>query len=121
MYNIYISNGGWFMEKKKYSDEFKLQVVKEYLNSSLGCRTIANKYNLPSKNYIHNWEKQLTRKGLLSSEECTNPKNKTYSLSKSEKKTAYERQLEKENFRLKAELAYYQELKRLIDEDNKKK
>ena len=30
-------------------------------------------------------------------------------------------QLEKENYRLKAELAFYTELKRLIDEDNKKK
>ena len=31
------------MEKKykKYSDEFKLQVVKEYLKGSLGCRQLA--------------------------------------------------------------------------------
>ena len=109
------------MENKRYPDEFKLQVVKEYLNSSLGCRTIAKKYNLPSKNYIHNWELQLIKKGLLSSEECSKSKNKTYSLNQSEKKTAYEKQLEKENLRLKAELAFYKELKQLIDEDNKKK
>ena len=85
------------MENKRYSDEFKLQVIKEYLNSSLGCRTIAQKYNLPSKNYIHNWERQLIKKGLLSSKDCSNSKSKTYSLSNSEKKTAYEKQLEKEN------------------------
>lgn len=109
------------MEKKKYSDEFKLQVIKEYLTSSLGCRSIAKKYNLPSKNYIHYWECQLIKKGLLSNEECSKAKNKIYSLNKPESKTAYEKQLEKENFRLKAELAFYKELKKLVDEDNKKK
>lgn len=108
------------MEKRRYSDEFKLQVIKEYLNSSLGCRTIAKKYNLPSKNYIFDWEHQLIKKGLLPPKEYSKSKKKTYSLSKSEKKTAYEKELEKENLRLKAELAYYQELKQLIDEDKKK-
>lgn len=39
---------------KQYSDEFKLQVVKEYLEGNLGCRRLAQKYNLPSKNYILN-------------------------------------------------------------------
>ena len=43
-----------FMLNKKYSDEFKLQVIKEYLETSIGCRPLAKKYNLPSKNYIHN-------------------------------------------------------------------
>lgn len=109
------------MKNKEYSDEFKMQVVKEYLNSSLGCRTIAKKYNLPSKNYIHNWEKQLIKKGLLSSEECNNSKNKTYSLKASEKKTPYEKYLEKENLKLRAELAYYKELKKLVNDNNKKK
>ena len=49
---------------KQYSDEFKLQVVKEYLEGSLGCRRLAQKYNLPSKNYILNWKNQLIKKGL---------------------------------------------------------
>ena len=75
------------MNKKNYSDEFKLQVIKDYLNSSLGCRAIAKKYNLPSKNYVDKWKKQL----------------------------------EKENYRLKAELAFYKEYRRLLDEDSKKK
>ena len=110
------------MKTKRYSDEFKLQVVKEYLNSSLGCRTIAKKYNLPSKNYIFNWEKELIKKGLLSNEEVFKSQNKTYSLNgNNESKTAYEKQLEKENLKLRAELAYFKELKRLIDEDSKKK
>lgn len=50
---------------KQYSDEFKLQVVKEYLEGNLGCRRLAQKYNLPSKNYILNWKDQLIKKGLL--------------------------------------------------------
>lgn len=109
------------MVNTRYSDEFKLQVIKEYLNSSIGCRPLAKKYNLPSKNYIHNWEKQLIKKGLLTNEELKIAKNKTYSLNAPEKKTPYEKQLEKENFRLKAELAYLRELKKLVDADSKKK
>ncbi|NLI74790.1 MAG: transposase [Euryarchaeota archaeon] len=51
--------------KKKYTDEFKLQVVKDYYNSPLGVRAIASKYELPSKNYVNRWETALKRKGLL--------------------------------------------------------
>lgn len=40
--------------KRKYTDEFKLKVVKDYYSSTLGVRSIALKYNLPSKNYINN-------------------------------------------------------------------
>ena len=47
---------------RKYSDEFKLAVIEDYYNSPLGVRSIANKYDLPSKNYIGNWEKQLKKK-----------------------------------------------------------
>ncbi len=119
MYNIL--NGGVLMINKRYSDEFKLQVIKEYLNTSIGCRTLAKKYNLPSKNYIDCWKKQLLKKGLLSAEQCNQSQIKTYSLKSTEKKTAYEKQLEKENLRLKTELAFYKELQNLIDEDNKKK
>jgi len=45
--------------KRKYTDEFKLKVVKDYYTSTLGVRAIALKYNLPSKNYINNWEQYL--------------------------------------------------------------
>lgn len=106
------------MEKKykKYSDEFKLQVVKEYLKGSLGCRQLARKYNLPSKNYILNWKEQLIKKGLLEDK----PKKilKTLSTKNNRAKTAYEKQLERENLELRAELAFYQEMKKLIEEDN---
>lgn len=109
------------MINKKYSDEFKLQVIKEYLNTSIGCRTLAKKYNLPTKNYIGDWKNQLLKKGLLTPEECNKPQIETYSLNKSENKTEYEKQLEKENLKLKAELALYKELKNLVDDNSKKK
>lgn len=109
------------MINKRYSDEFKLQVIREYLNTSIGCRTLAKKYSLPSKNYIDSWKRQLLKKGLLSAEECNKSQIKTYSLNNSEKKTPYEKQLEKENLKLRAELAFYKELRNLINEDNKKK
>ena len=109
------------MINKRYSDEFKLEVVKEYLNGTIGCRMLAKKYNLPSKNYIHNWEKQLIKKGLLKKEELNNLKPRNYSVKKEIKKTEYEKALEKENFELKAKLAYYQELEKLVNINNKKK
>ena len=102
---------------KQYSDEFKLQVVKEYLEGNLGCRRLAQKYNLPSKNYILNWKDQLIKKGLL---EDTHKKI-LKTLSNKNTKTAYEKQLERENLELKAQLAFYQEMKKLIEEDKNKK
>ena len=102
---------------KQYSDEFKLQVVKEYLEGNLGCRRLAQKYNLPSKNYILNWKDQLIKKGLL---EDTHKKI-LKTLSNKSTKTAYEKQLERENLELKAQLAFYQEMKKLIEEDKNKK
>lgn len=48
-----------------YSDEFKLEVVKAYLESPHGIRVVARSYGLPSKNYIPEWMEQLKKKGLL--------------------------------------------------------
>lgn len=56
------------MVHKNYTDEFKLQVVKDYLKSSLGIRSIAKKYGLPSKNYITRWRDDFIKKGLISSD-----------------------------------------------------
>lgn len=110
------------MGNKHYSDEFKLEVVNDYLNSSLGCRAIAKKYNLPSKNYIAEWKKQLIDKKLISEKDISKLKDKNpFYQNPNKTKTAYEKQLEKDNLRLRAELAYFKELKRLVDEDSKKK
>lgn len=39
----------------KYSFEFKLQIVKEYLESYLGYQLLAKKYNIPSETPIKIW------------------------------------------------------------------
>ena len=99
--------------KRKYSDEFKLSVVKDYYNSTLGVRAIASKYNLPSKNYVNNWEEQLKKKGLLPPD-STKP-NKSVARSKEsimrkDTRTSREKQYEEEIEILKAKIAYYEGL-----------
>lgn len=101
---------------RKYTDEFKLAVVKDYYQSTLGVRAIANKYNLPSKNYINRWEQQLKKKGLLPSD-ATKP-NKTAGRSKesvirADTRTPREKQYEKEIRHLKAKVAYLESLESL--------
>ncbi|MFZ4453749.1 helix-turn-helix domain-containing protein [Salibacterium aidingense] len=38
-----------------YSGDFKLKVVKEYLEGSMGCGLLANKYGVPNKERIQRW------------------------------------------------------------------
>jgi len=109
---------------KKYSDEYKLMVVKDYYNSALGVRAIALRYNLPSKNYINRWEEELKKKGLLE-KEATKP-NKTNartkeSILRKDNKTVREKQYEKEIERLKAKIAYLESLESLKPFDKKNK
>lgn len=39
----------------KYSDEFKLQIVKEYVKGPLGFQLLAKKHSIPSKSVIERW------------------------------------------------------------------
>jgi len=99
--------------QRKYSDEFKLHVINDYYNSLLGVRAIAAKYNLPSKNYISEWEKQLKKKGLLPPD-ATKP-NKSVGRTKEsiiykDTRTPREKQYEEEIQILKARIAYYESL-----------
>ena len=113
--------------KKKYCDEFKLEVIKDYYSSTLGVRAIASKYGLPSKNYISQWEEQLKKRGLLP-KDATKP-NKSVARSKEsivreDTKTPRERQYEAENEILRAKVAYYENLewmKPFIAKKNSKK
>ncbi|MED5103503.1 transposase [Niallia circulans] len=41
----------------KYSEEFKIKIVTEYLNGNLGYKTIARKYNIPNLKPLKNWLK----------------------------------------------------------------
>lgn len=102
--------------KEKYSDEFKLKVVQDYYNSPLGVRLIALKYNLPSKNYINNWEKYLIKKGLLP-EGSTKP-NKTVGRApevvvRHDDRTNREKQYEEQIRELKARVKYLESLETL--------
>lgn len=108
----------------KYADEFKLLVVKDYYSSTLGVRSIALKYNLPSKNYINNWEKELIAKGLLS-EGSTKP-NKAVgrskeSVTREDARTEREIHYENEITRLKARVDYLESLEHLQPFVSKKK
>jgi transposase len=52
----------------KYSKEFKLMVVKDYLEGSLGYRSLAHKHGIKSKSQIERWVKifeKFGEKGLL--------------------------------------------------------
>lgn len=98
---------------KRYSDEFKLSVIKDYYNSTLGVRAIALKYNLPSKNYINNWEEELKKKGLLPLD-ATKPSKSVgrskESILRQDTRTPREKQYEEEIQILKAKLAYFEGL-----------
>lgn len=52
----------------KYSDEFKLQVVNEYLLGPLGFQSLAKKYAIPAQSVIERWVsayKAFGEEGLL--------------------------------------------------------
>ena len=106
----------------KYSEEFKLSVVKEYYEGNLGVRLLAKKYNLPSKNYITNWINHFKENGLIpknasvSRTSCTSTKLTLESKSK----TPYEKELEKKLAMLETELAFYKKCDELIKKDKKK-
>lgn len=101
---------------KIYSDEFKLSVVLDYYSSSLGVRAIAMKYNLPSKNYINNWEQQLIDKGLLPPNSTKQEKSvarSKESIVRNDTRTPLERHYEDEIEILKARIEYLEGLESL--------
>lgn len=102
--------------QKKYPDEFKLLVLEDYYTSPLGVRSIALKYNLPSKNYINKWEKELINKGLLP-EGTTKPikavGRSKEALTRKDTRTQREVYYENEINRLKAHIDYLESLESL--------
>lgn len=52
----------------KYSFEFKMEVVKAYLNGEGGYRYLAKKFNIPAKKAVEDWVanyKEFGEEGLL--------------------------------------------------------
>ena len=107
---------------KKYSEEFKLAVVKEYLEGNIGIRTLAKKYSLPSKNYITNWIKYFKDNGTISKDISVSHtvKSSIKSINKERVKTPYEKELEKKVERMEAELAFYKKCNEIIKRNKKK-
>ena len=110
--------------KTKYPDDYKLLVVKDYYSSPLGVRAIALKYNLPSKNYINNWENQLIAKGLLPKGSTKpvksvgrSPESVVYKDSRTKLETYYENEI----IKLKARVDYLESLEHLKPFIGKKK
>ena len=101
---------------RKYTDEFKLHVVKEYYSSPLGVRAIANKYGLPSKNYINRWEEVLKRKGILPADATKLDKKvgrSKESITREDTRTIREKEYEAEIQKLKARIDYLEKLETL--------
>lgn len=48
----------------KYSDEFKLKIVKEYLDGFLSYKLLARKDNIPSETSIQNWVNAYQKYGV---------------------------------------------------------
>lgn len=48
----------------KYSDEFKIKIVKEYLEGYLGYQLLAKKYNIPDTKVIRRWVRAFQAFGV---------------------------------------------------------
>ena len=112
----------------KYSTEFKLYVVRTYLQSPFGIRVVARFLGLPSKNYITQWIEQLRKEGLLTNDEVVAAKRKTsfksetrLTIEEIHKMSPSEKQLAEENLKLKAEVDFLRTLVSLDDLESKKK
>jgi len=48
----------------KYSTEFKMKVVKEYLESNISYKNLSDKYNIPTSSIIKNWVNAYKSQGF---------------------------------------------------------
>ena len=117
----YIKEGALFMSQK-YSEEFKLSVVKEYYEGNLGVRLLARKYNLPSKNYITKWIKHFKEVGTIPQDASVSrvSSSSIKKINKSKAKTTYEKELEKKLAMAEAELAFYKKYDEIVKRNKKK-
>ena len=59
---INLTFGGIFMAK--YSEEFKIKLVTEYLDGNIGYKLLAKKYNMPSTTPLQNWVRAYKTQGM---------------------------------------------------------
>ncbi|WP_208590936.1 transposase [Gracilibacillus suaedae] len=81
----------------KYSEEFKIKLVNEYLYGSLGYNSLSKKYNMPSSTPLKNWVNAYKAQG---------------------KKLSREEELERENELLRLENAYLKKLRAFRENPN---
>lgn len=48
---------------KSYSREFKLLIIKKYLQGDTTLEKLANEFGVPSKTQIYNWVKKFEKDG----------------------------------------------------------
>ncbi|RDW16446.1 helix-turn-helix domain-containing protein [Oceanobacillus chungangensis] len=48
----------------KYSEEFKIKLVTEYLHGNLGYQSLSKKYNIPSTFQLRNWVRSYKEQGM---------------------------------------------------------
>lgn len=62
----------------KYTPEFKLKVVTEYLNDNLGATYLQKKYDLPRRRSIYDWVQEYQATGTVGSQQykCYTPEFK---------------------------------------------
>ncbi|MFD0954881.1 helix-turn-helix domain-containing protein, partial [Virgibacillus alimentarius] len=61
----------------KYSEEFKIKLVTEYLHGNKGYKLLAKKYNMPSYTPLRNWVSAYKTQGV---EGLKNRRKEAYSV-----------------------------------------
>mgnify|MGYP004645470651 CR=1 FL=1 len=48
----------------KYSDEFKVEVIKYYEKNHIGCELLAKHFNVPNESIVRRWIKRYEMYGI---------------------------------------------------------
>ena len=118
--------------KQKYSSQFKYDAVQCYLTTEISYRELARQLQIPNSGLIVQWVSAFRKYGIEGISE--KPKGRPTKVLKNEKKsteaevpvTSAEKdrlkELEEENLKLKIEIAFLKELRRLrLEEEAMKK
>lgn len=105
MYNRYLTNGLYSLirnsQNNKYSFQFKMNVVQEYLDNDISYKKLAIKYNIPAHETVRKWVNRYTgRKENINS----SPKNEVYTMKG--KKTTFQERLKIVEYYLDNEISY---------------
>jgi transposase-like protein len=84
---------------KKYTDDFKLMVVQDYLSSDISQSALKKKYNFGGNKNIYNWMRKF---GV--SKPSEDQKGLYQAMAKEEQKSASEQELELKISKLEEEL-----------------